>query len=80
MNTSTLTMLKDFGRDIEWLIKNYDKILEEYEGKWVAVYKEKIIEYDEDLDILIKKLRMKGLKPEIMVIEYITSEEIEAIL
>jgi len=77
---SKVSSLQEFNEDIEWLQKHRDKLIPRYGDKWVAVWKEKIVDHDEDLDALIRRLINKGYEPEHMVIEYLSREPIEAIL
>jgi len=77
---SKTSSLQEFTDDIVWLMKSRDELIEKYEDEWVAVWKTTIIDHDENLDILIERLRVKGYKPQHMVIEFLSKKPIEAIL
>lgn len=77
---SKTSSLQEFTDDIIWLMKSRTKLIAKYEDEWVAVWKTTIIDHDENLDALIKRLRVKGYKPEHMVVEFLSKKPIEAIL
>lgn len=74
-------MLEEFQKDTDWLDKNYDELKKNYPEEYVAVYKEKVVDHDSDLDKLLARLEKKypenGGK---IAIDYVTTEEIELVL
>lgn len=42
----------------EWLEKNYESVKYQYNNYYIAVYKRKVIDYDNNLDNLMKRLRV----------------------
>lgn len=77
---SSVAQLEEFGKDMAWFLRQYGELLKFYEGEWVAIYKEGVADHDSNLTKLLEKLRTRGLRPEAMVIEFVTKEPIEAIL
>ena len=47
--------MEEFGRNQKWFIDNFKRILEEYREKFVAVWNQRIIDADTDLEKLSKK-------------------------
>lgn len=72
--------LEEFGRDVEWTLKHYAEFLEKYEGEWIAVYRCRVVGHGDDLGKLVQSLVVRGLKPERMVMRYVSKEPLEAIL
>ena len=69
-----LTLLTKHGEDMEWFLSNYDKLVEKYDGRFVAVYERSVVDSDEDLDRLIE--RVSGKWPlERVIIEYVSKEK-----
>jgi hypothetical protein len=72
--------LTDFNKDFQWFLRSREELLLKYEDKWVAIYSKKVLDTDENLTTLIKRLKAKGLQPEQILIQFLPKEPIEAIL
>jgi hypothetical protein len=72
--------LTDFNKDLRWFFQRREKLLSKYENKWVAISNNKILDSDENLTALLKRLKAKGLQPEQTLIQFLSKEPIEAIL
>lgn len=75
-----IAVLREFGEDYEWFLKSRSKLLLKYANKWVAIRKKKVLDFDNELTPLLKRLRNKGFKPEQLLIEFLSREPLEAIL
>jgi len=75
-----IAILEEFSEDYGWFLKNRNELLPKYTNKWIAIHKKKILDSDNELTPLIKRLRTKGLKPEQLLIEFLSREPLEAIL
>ena len=53
----TIRHLPDQGDNMDWLSKNLQTILQEYGGKWVAVYNETIVASSSTLSDLIYQIK-----------------------
>ena len=72
--------LTDFNKDFQWFLRSREELLLKYEDKWVAIYTKKVLDSDENLTTLVKRLKAKGLQPEQILIQFLSKEPIEAIL
>ena len=72
--------LTDFNKDFQWFLRSREELLPKYEDKWVAIYGKKVLDSDENLTTLVKRLKAKGLQPEQILIQFLPKEPIEAIL
>jgi hypothetical protein len=72
--------LTDFNKDFQWFLRSREELLLKYEDKWVAIYTKKVLDSDENLTTLVKRLKAKGLQPEQLLIQFLPKEPIEAIL
>ena len=80
MSEDVAIALADFNKDFQWFLQSREKLLSKYENKWVAISNNKILDSDENLTTLIKRLKAKGLQPEQTLIQFLPKEPIEAIL
>jgi len=75
-----IAILREFSEDYEWFLKGRSNLLSKYANKWVAIHKKKVLDFDNELTPLLKRLRDKGFKPEQLLIEFLSREPLEAIL
>ena len=80
MSEDLIIALSDFNQDFQWFLRSREELLPKYQDKWVAIYGQKVLDSDENLTTLIKKLNAKGLQPEQILIQFLPKEPIEAIL
>jgi len=76
-----VNMLEEFRRDTHWLEGHYEELKKSYPEEYVAVYEEKVVDHDPDLDRLMA--RLEGSYPGKsgkLAIEYVTTRKIEMVL
>jgi len=69
-----------FDKNMKWFQDNYEKLKEEYAGKYVSVSEGKVILCDKDARVLIKKLREQYGDIGAFVIEFVSKHKMELIL
>ena len=70
-----LQILKGFERDSKWFHKNVAKLREQnLTGKFVAIYNEKPVASDRNIDIVIKAVEKEGKNPAYVFIEFVYPE------
>lgn len=80
MLSEEIAVITEFSEDYEWFLKSRNMLLSKYASKWVAIHKKKVLDFDNELTPLLKRLRNKGFKPEQLLIEFLSREPLEAIL
>jgi hypothetical protein len=80
LSEDLIIALSDFNQDFQWFLRSREELLPKYQDKWVAIYGKKVLDSDENLTTLVKKLKAKGLQPEQILIQFLPKEPIEAIL
>lgn len=76
-----LQELKEFKRDSRWLEQHYDQLAAQYINQYVAVYQEKVIDHDRDLQALRNRLTQSyPAAADHIAIEYLTSQQFDMIL
>ena len=73
-------VLDQIRSDREWLLDNYVKLADKYEGKIVAIHKRKILCAEESFEAVDERLRRLGLDLNSVVLEVIPRKGIAFIL
>jgi hypothetical protein len=63
------------SENMQWLADNYDRLKQEFDGKWIAVSGGSVVESSKDLQNL-KEALSKHKNPESIVVEYMSTEAI----
>jgi hypothetical protein len=79
LSTDYLAIFTEDEKNKEWYQKNYKKLIQKYDGQYIAIYKQKIIDYDKNLDNLLKRIEKKYPKEHVLI-EFVTSQRLELIL
>ena len=56
MSSFNLELLKSFKKNIEWFDNNYQS-LQRYDGQFIAIYRESVIDSDNDPRSLIHRIK-----------------------
>ena len=51
--------LKEYESNTKWIGSHYEGLKKKYPDEWVAVWKEKVVEYSSDLPSLMETLKEK---------------------
>ena len=71
INFDEFQFLSKLDKDTKWLKKNYKEVQERYPNKFVAISNERILAADEDMEKVIEKTKEKGIKPNLVLTEFI---------
>jgi predicted DNA-binding protein (UPF0278 family) len=63
----------------EWFEENYDALVEEFDGRFVAIYDRGVVDSDRDLDELIERVEV-DFPLEKVSVEYVSRDKIQLIL
>jgi hypothetical protein len=69
-----LALFEEHERNSEWFKRNYQNLVEKYDGMFIAIYKQEIIAFDEDPGKLRKKILAKGLSSMTVTVEYVSKK------
>jgi len=67
-----LELLNSVESDLEWFQYNYENLKKKFCDRFIAIKKKKVIDVDEDLKTLIKKLKDKGEDTTKVLIKFIS--------
>ena len=79
MESNYLIMLDKHRENHKWFDENYSMLVESYNNEHVAIYEQKVVDHDADLDALIARIK-KSYPIEQVFIQYVTKEKITLIL
>lgn len=80
MESEYVRWMKEFERNQRWFINNFESILREYREKFVAVWNQKVIDADTDLEKLSKSVKEKTRGAKGVYVGYVSEKPIEMIL
>lgn len=72
--------IKRIESDIEWAAENFEMLLKEHEGKYLAIKEKSIIAESDDFEELLRILKQKGIDPRLVHIESIAPRSFACIL
>jgi len=75
-----LALFDEQERNWEWFEENYEDLVDRYDGMFVAVYKEDVVECSKDPAELREKILARGLKLSRVMVEYVSRKPLEFIL
>ncbi len=75
-----LSHIKEFESNQKWFMDNFKRILKEYSEKFVAVWNQRIIDADTDLEKLSKTVKEKTRSAKGVYIGYVSDKPVEMIL
>jgi len=79
LETEALALLEDYEKEATWFKEKYEELLREYEGKYVAVYGQKVVEFDKNFDTVIEKVS-RNYPLNRVFIDFVTKEKLMLIL
>ena len=74
-----LVLFEEHERNREWFEKNYDELVKIYDGKFIAIYKQEVIDSHEDVGRLVEKIEKKHSLDSVSI-EYVSKEKLQLIL
>ncbi|MFH1365093.1 MAG: DUF5678 domain-containing protein [archaeon] len=69
---SDLQLLTGSITDLKWFKENSIKLVEEFEGQFIAIGDQKIVSFAPSIDILLGKLERKGVNENFVLIKKVT--------
>jgi len=77
--SEVLVLFREHELNREWFEENREKLVEEYDGKFIAIYKRDVVDFDEDVGRLVKRVEEK-YSPDRVSVEYVSKEKLQLIL
>jgi hypothetical protein len=77
--SEVLTLFREHERNREWFEENREALVEKYDGKFIAIYERAVVNFDEDVGRLMKRVE-KRYPPDRVSVEYVSKEKLQLIL
>ncbi|MEM4310925.1 MAG: DUF5678 domain-containing protein [Nitrososphaerales archaeon] len=78
--SEVLALFEEHERNSRWFEESYKRLVEKYDGMFVAIHKQEIVAFDEDPSKLREKILAKGLSLMTVMVEYVSKKPLEFIL
>jgi len=75
-----LLHMNEFEKNQRWLRVNFKRLLRKYKNMFVAVWNQRVVDKDKDLEKLSKRVRKEYKEKKGIVIEYLSPQPLEMIL
>jgi hypothetical protein len=72
--------LREFRENAEWIAQQREALREKYPNRYIAVRRRQVVEDDEDLSELLRKIREKYGEADDIAIDYISLQRIKLLL
>jgi len=77
--SEVLALFREHELNREWFEENREKLVEKYDGKFIAIYERDVVDFDEDVGRLMKRVEKK-YSPDRVSVEYVSKEKLQLIL
>ena len=77
--SEVLALFREHELNREWFEANREKLVEKYDGKFIAIYTQNVVDFDEDIGRLMKRVEGK-YPPDKVSVEYVSKEKLQLIL
>ena len=79
MEAEALALLGEYEKEAAWFRENYEELLREYEGKYVAIYRQRVVQFDRNFDTIIEKVS-RNYPLNRVYIDFVKKEKLTSIL
>jgi len=73
------TLFEEHDKNWSWFEKHYNELVEKFDGEFVAVYEQKVVDHDKELNALMKRIESRYSADRIFV-DFVSSEKLTLIL
>ena len=74
-----VALFKEHDENWSWFEKHYDDLVEKFDGEFVAVYKQRVIDHDKEMRALMKRIESR-YPPDRVFVEFVSREKLTMIL
>ncbi len=67
--------LERFQHDVDYYESHREELFEQHAEEWVAIFNQQVVGAASEFEHLLKDLKEKGLPPEQVLVEHLTSQE-----
>ena len=73
------TLIDEQDKNWSWFMEHYEELAERFDGEFVAIYQQRVVDHDKNLRSLMKRIRKKYPLSRVLV-EFVSKEKLALIL
>ena len=74
-----LVLFDEYDKNWSWFMEHYEELAERFDGEFVAIYQQRIVDHDKNLRSLMKRIRKKYPLGQVLV-EFVSKEKLAFII
>lgn len=74
-----LELFKEHESNRKWFEENHESLVKSYNGNFIAIYKQKVVDFDEDVGRLMERVK-KNYPLDRVSVEHVSKEKLQLIL
>ena len=74
-----IALFDEHDKNWSWFKEHYDKLVKKFDGEFVAIYEQEVINHDKELSALMKRVKAKYPVQRVFV-DFVSSEKLTLIL
>ena len=74
-----VALFKEHDENWSWFEKHYNDLVERFDGEFVAIYKQRVVDHDKKISTLMKRIEPR-YPPDHVFVEYVSHEKLTMIL
>lgn len=74
-----VALFDEHDKNWSWFEEHYHKLLKRFDGEFVAIYEQLVVDHDKELSVLMKRIEAK-YPPDRVFVDFVSSEKLTLIL
>ena len=74
-----LVLFDENEKNWSWFMEHYEELVEKFDGEFVAIYQQRVVDHDKNIGSLMKRIRKKYPLSRVLV-EFVSKEKLALIL
>ena len=74
-----IALFDEHDKNWSWFEEHYDKLVEKFDGEFVAVHEQRVVDHDRELSVLMKRIEARYPADRVFV-DFVSSEKLTLIL
>jgi hypothetical protein len=74
-----MALFDEHDKNWSWFEEHYDKLVEKFDGEFVAVHEQRVVDHDRELSVLMKRIEARYPADRVFV-DFVSSKKLTLIL
>lgn len=74
-----IALFEEYEKNWSWFRENYGELVKKFDGEFVAIYEQNVVDHDKELSNLMKRIREKYPEENVFV-DFVSREKLMLIL